>query len=372
MNAIRNASISANGTGNGASTADESDKSCKLTKYHTQAYLKSKERIDHNIANIEEILDIKEILKEKRIICYKYNYALEDIVQNFGSFPAIIEFNKRCDYIYIVNRKPRETEKRDILTEPVVIEDIDDDPEFYQTTSSCSTWVEDIESIHFGGFQSRFWMMRKHINCANPAGIKKIPFYNWQCLSLQRSNRMVDLVIPDEGDMNILLKFLIAKMRTLDGTRGSANKILALMQKKGEADFMSKSGKNFVSDSVRYQIKQTCEHKLFRKVYLKYIIMRVRSKISYIAFIKRMTIPELIIKAIQNSHKAFIESGGIPRPSEEETQLHMRVYDDLDNEKLEGFIRSIVQFNLPRVIHKIKDPVILKRIQKPVFENMNS
>ena len=122
-------------------------------------------------------------------------------------------------------------------------------------TSSCSCHVEDIESIHFGGFQSRFWMMRKHINSTSPADIKKIPFFNWQCLSLQRSNRNIDLVIPNEEDMNVLLKFLIAKMRTLDGHRGSANKILDLMQKKGEADFMAKSGKNFVSDSVRYQIK---------------------------------------------------------------------------------------------------------------------
>lgn len=70
------------------------------------------------------------------------------------------------------------------------------------------------------------------------------------------------------------------------------------MQKNGEAEFMNKSGKNFVSDSVRYQIKQSCEHKLFRKVYLKYIIMRVRSKISFIAFEKRLTIQELFIMTI--------------------------------------------------------------------------
>ena len=112
----------------------------------------AKERIDKHIANIEEILDLKEIFKKKRILCFKYNYSLEEIVQNFGSYQAIIEFNKKCDYLYIINRKPRETNKRDILSDPPNIDDIDDDPEFYQTTSSCSCSVDDIESIHFGGF----------------------------------------------------------------------------------------------------------------------------------------------------------------------------------------------------------------------------
>lgn len=54
--------------------------------------------------------------------------------------------------------------------------------------------------------------------------------------------------------------------------------------------------------------------------------------------------------------------------TEEEIALSTQVYDDLDNEKLDGFIRSIVQFNLPKVEHLIKDDVVLSRIKKPVFE----
>lgn len=175
-------------------------------------------------------------------------------------------------------------------------------------------------------------------------------------------------MIPDERDFNILLKYLIVKLRTVDGTRGSADKILALMQKQGEAKFMKQSGKRFVSESVRHKIKQTNEHTLFRKVYLKYIIMKVRSKISYSAFVKRLTVPELIVRTIYNTYLKFLESGGIPQPSQEEQNRHDKVFDDLDNEALDGFIRSIVQFNLPRVIGEIKDPKILGRISQPVFQ----
>ena len=52
-----------------------------------------------------------------------------------------------------------------------------------------------------------------------------------------------------------------------------------------------------------YNIKQTNEHNLFRKIYLKYLIMRIRAKISFMAFEKRMTIVEIIVNAIFKSYR---------------------------------------------------------------------
>jgi len=37
---------------------------------------------------------------------------------------------------------------------------------------------------------------------------------------------------------------------------------------------------------------------IFRKTYIKYLIMKVRAKISYMAFIKRMSITELFATTI--------------------------------------------------------------------------
>ena len=51
--------------------------------------------------------------------------------------------------------------------------------------------------------------------------------------------------------MEALLKFLIHKMRTLDGTRGSAERLLKFMQKKEEKAYMEKTKKDFVSESIR-------------------------------------------------------------------------------------------------------------------------
>lgn len=51
-----------------------------------------------------------------------------------------------------------------------------------------------------------------------------IPFYAWQCITLQLKNRYVDLVIKNEQKMNMFLKFLVMTINTMDGTKDSAEK----------------------------------------------------------------------------------------------------------------------------------------------------
>lgn len=65
---------------------------------------------------------------------------------------------------------------------------------------------------------------------------------------------------------------------------------------------MKAEGKNFISESIKYNIKQTNEHKVFSKVYFKYMLLKVRAKISYMAFIKRMTIAELLVSTTLNCY----------------------------------------------------------------------
>ena len=61
--------------------------------------------------------------------------------------------------------------------------------------------------------------------------LNNVPFHSWDCITLILEGREVNLVITDMHDMNDFLKFLINKMRTLDGTKDTANKILAVMNK---------------------------------------------------------------------------------------------------------------------------------------------
>lgn len=89
--------------------------------------------------------------------------------------------------------------------------------------------------------------------------------------------------------MDILLKFLIHKLKTVDGNKKSAKSLLKLMQKNSEKEHMKIAG-NFMDGSISKLIKKSNEHKLYRKIYIKYLIMRIRSKISFMAFIKNFTI----------------------------------------------------------------------------------
>lgn len=60
---------------------------------------------------------------------------------------------------------------------------------------------------------------------------ESMPFFAWQCISLTLSHREVDIVIKDEKDQNNLVKYILYKMRTIDGRAGSADLILKQMEK---------------------------------------------------------------------------------------------------------------------------------------------
>jgi len=67
-----------------------------------------------------------------------------------------------------------------------------------QSSSSCK--LSDIQGFIFGGLTSRFWMLRKHINSLSSEYFKKhtLPFYSWDCITLQLAEKEVYLVIKNE------------------------------------------------------------------------------------------------------------------------------------------------------------------------------
>ena len=105
---------------------------------------------------------------------------------------------------------------------------INPDHDIFQVRSSASHSIADIKVITFGGMSSRFWVLRKHISYMpkNYLNAKSMPFFAWQCISLTLSHREIDIVVKDEKDQNNLVKYLLYKMRTVDGKAGSADKLL--------------------------------------------------------------------------------------------------------------------------------------------------
>lgn len=48
-----------------------------------------------------------------------------------------------------------------------------------------------------------------------------MPFKSWECVTLTFKDRDVDLVIPNEKDQNLFVKFILYKMKTSDGMKNS-------------------------------------------------------------------------------------------------------------------------------------------------------
>ena len=125
--------------------------------------------------------------------------------------------------------------------------------------------------------------------------------------------------------MDMLLKFLTRKIQSADGKAGSAIKLMHALNhqsireyKKGElkidlrGDYLFNIDKRDCGKVVMFKINEINSHVLYRKVWLKYLIMRVRSKISYFALCKRETVPELIIKQCLKSFDLFKNEGLFP------------------------------------------------------------
>jgi hypothetical protein len=109
--------------------------------------------------------------------------------------------------------------------------------------------------------------------------------------------------------MKRVLKFIIQAITTMDGRRGTAEKMLDLMNRQSFDEYQCCNGVTIVPDSVRRNLVQKNEHILYRKVYMKYLILKVRAKISYMAFIKKMTVIELFATTIINSYNTMKAEG---------------------------------------------------------------
>lgn len=96
------------------------------------------------------------------------------------------------------------------------------------------------------------------------------------------------------------------------------------------------------SELIRLKNEQT----VFRKVYLKYLIIRVRIKISFIALQKRMTILELFVSTIMKTYLHLMRSGHIPALSEEMIQKHNSTFLKLITRGYKGCVVTIFEYNL--------------------------
>ena len=67
---------------------------------------------------------------------------------------------------------------------PTELDESLDMVEFEESKSAASCKLSDIQGILYGGRNSRFWMLRKHINTLPRDRLNTVPFYCWNCVTL--------------------------------------------------------------------------------------------------------------------------------------------------------------------------------------------
>ena len=143
--------------------------------------------------------DVLQQLSDFPIACVKYNSSIGSAGQNFSHYDAQISVQAKEFCVHV--QKPG----------------ADGATKLYKSSGSCE--LTDIKGFVFGPFQSRFWMLRKHINSSDPVDM---PFFAWECITISTASRDTDFVVKNERDMLNLLALLIFSLESNDGTRGSA------------------------------------------------------------------------------------------------------------------------------------------------------
>ena len=82
--------------------------------------------------------------------------------------------------------------------------------------------LSDIQGFIYGGQSSRFWMLRKFINSFQFNNLDNIPFYPWQCITLQFKHREEAFVIEDEKNAFYMIEYLLYELNSIDGIRDTA------------------------------------------------------------------------------------------------------------------------------------------------------
>lgn len=183
---------------------------------------------------------------------------------------------------------------------------------FFEASSSASCFITEIDAFVVGGFSSRFWVLRKHINSLNKEELKKIPFHSWNCITLKIGRRDIDLVIKNEKHMAIFQKFLIYSLNTLNGIKNSAKPLLQEMTE-SEITKMKKITRQVQLSAAQVnKINQINEAKVFGEISKKYKLLMIRAKISFMALERGMTVQETILHAIWTVYNEYLWSGVIP------------------------------------------------------------
>jgi hypothetical protein len=144
-----------------------------------------------------------------------------------------------------------------------------------------------------------------------------LPQFEWECLTIQFEQKDLDIVIKDEFQMEVMIKFLIKYLNTFDGHRDSIQ---------------------FLQDQRLIHKKVTVD-KMMDRIAVGYKLMKFRMKIAFEACKRGRTVQEHIIQQVVVTYYERIDKGLIEDP-----------YPPIDEKAMEELMNS----NLVEITNKKK------------------
>ena len=81
-------------------------------------------RIDERNSTLQCLENAKKRFKTGDVKCTKYNYSLEEIVQNFSTYEGFIQLSEDSKKLIITCKKPIDNQKYVLEADPNTIEEI--------------------------------------------------------------------------------------------------------------------------------------------------------------------------------------------------------------------------------------------------------
>jgi hypothetical protein len=160
------------------------------------------------------------------------------------------------------------------------------------------TWgPNDIQGFIFGGYGSRFWILKNYINSKSPQEIKP-NMLSWNMISLKitKRDKFYDLIIQDQEQMDVLIQFLlqmIHQRNTIGRMTLASEKISKKYQFRKE--YIPKKMKVVEQKIATLDPDFSQGLKLYR-------FIRIRQKISYMAWAKKKSLKHLLFQQIYDSY----------------------------------------------------------------------
>ena len=111
-------------------------------------------------------------------------------------------------------------------------------------------------------------------------------FYCWESISIETESREIDLVIKNKTHMDKLIKYLIYVLKTKDGSRGTALREYKLCTDRETRNAKFVRNVDKLSTWQETKVTEKVRFELCSKIFAKYNLMRIRSKISYYAHMR--------------------------------------------------------------------------------------